>query len=248
MVFSGVGNTAIVHSRMNMIATVGVPTERVSFLTSDGITVVGTFVPAKKLRAPALLLLHMLGRDKNTYAPVIPALREAGYGLLALDFRGHGDSTEKNRQKFSWEDFEEADWKGTLIDAQEALAVLRKERGVDPERIGIIGASIGANIALTAAGNDPGVRSLVLLSPGADYRGIPAEPGAIKSKDRPALIAVAQDDSYSHDSSQALSKIMPQATVHVIKGDVHGTNMFAADPSLIEKIVQHLQNTLPSAQ
>jgi dienelactone hydrolase len=245
MVFSGVGNTAIVQRRMDMIAPVGVPTERVSFQTPDGVTVVGTFVPAKKLRAPALLLLHMLGRDRNIYAPVIAALREAGYGLLALDFRGHGESTAKGEHTLSWEDFEESDWKGTISDAQQALAVLRKERGVDPERLGIIGASIGANVALSAAGSEPTIKTLVLLSPGLDYRGITSEPGAIQSKDRPVFIAVAENDSYSHESSQALSKIMPQATVHVVKGDAHGTNMFEAEPGLIEKVIQHLANTLP---
>ena len=44
-----------------------------------------------------------------------------------------------------------------------------------PTSIGLAGASIGANLALLDAADDPGVMSVALLSPGIDYRGLRTE-------------------------------------------------------------------------
>ena len=59
-----------------------------------------------------------------------------------------------------------------LQDVQAALAFLKGQETVATGRIGLAGASAGANLAAMAAGADKSVRSLVLLSVSTDYRGL----------------------------------------------------------------------------
>jgi alpha-beta hydrolase superfamily lysophospholipase len=225
---------------MNQALTV--PTERVSFTTSDGVTVVGHFIPAKKLRAPGLLLLHMLGRDRHTFDSLLEPLRAAGFALFAIDFRGHGESTVGPAGTLNWEDFKEKEWQTIANDVEAAVETLKKRRGVDPESLAIVGASVGANAALIAGAADPSIKSLVLLSPGLDYRGI--KTSAISNVGAPTMIISATGDSYSFDSSKTLATALARATLVEEKGDAHGTNMFVANPALVQRIADHLTNTL----
>ena len=69
----------------------------VRFNTEDGVTIVGDFV-APRLRqkgrpAPLVILLHMYMQDRSTWAPLVPELHKRGYATLAIDLRGHGEST-----------------------------------------------------------------------------------------------------------------------------------------------------------
>lgn len=221
-----------------------------SFKTADGATLTGTYVPTTSLRAPGLLLLHMLGRDRSTYDTLLEPLRSAGYALLAIDFRGHGESRQGppgpdgRPTQLDWESLTPQDWMLTAEDARAGLDALRRRRGVDPEHVGVIGASIGANAALRAVADDASVRSLVLLSPGLDYRGVTTADKAAALATRPTFIAAAQNDSYAFTSAQQLTATMQQAEFATLPGDAHGTNMFDASPELLPKVLAYLQRTL----
>jgi len=70
------------------------PTEtsiKMQFAIYDGLTIVGTFYSAPHRPAPAILLDHMLG-NKESGQPIAVQLQLAGYSVLAIDLRGHGES------------------------------------------------------------------------------------------------------------------------------------------------------------
>jgi pimeloyl-ACP methyl ester carboxylesterase len=221
-----------------------IPTQRATVMTPDGVSLGATFVPAKTLKAPAVLLLHMLGLDRTSFAPLLAPLRDAGIATLSIDFRGHGASTKRGSQLLNWEQFGPAEWQGLLVDTETALEALRKRRGVDPSRIAIVGASIGANAALRMTTADQNVRAVVLLSPGLDYRGLTMADAGTTLGNRPALIISAEGDTYSHDSSTQVGKTLAGATVVTVPGDAHGTNLFAADPTVLQRVVTFLHTSL----
>ena len=69
--------------------------ERVSFLTVDGVTLVGTLYPGSKGKDGAtVLMLHDLDhhRDMAGWRRLAEALQAEGHTVLTFDFRGHGDS------------------------------------------------------------------------------------------------------------------------------------------------------------
>ncbi|MFH0980996.1 MAG: alpha/beta fold hydrolase, partial [Planctomycetota bacterium] len=69
--------------------------EPAHFTTEDGVEILGDFYPpAAAGRAPAVILLHIYRSDRTSWRPLIPKLHEAGFAVLALDMRGHGESVQ----------------------------------------------------------------------------------------------------------------------------------------------------------
>ncbi len=60
------------------------PTERVSFHTADGVLLAGSFYPTANRLAPAVVLVHMLTRNRRDWEPV--AMRLTAQGIAALTF------------------------------------------------------------------------------------------------------------------------------------------------------------------
>jgi pimeloyl-ACP methyl ester carboxylesterase len=88
--------------------------------------------------APCLVLLHGATLDHHAWDPQVDAL-EACYRLIVPDLRGHGASTAG---QFTFEDA-----------VNDIVALLDH---LDLERIGLIGLSLGGNIAQEIVRRDPG--------------------------------------------------------------------------------------------
>ena len=101
-----------------------------------------------------ILLLHGYLQNRNYSVPWAVRLAQAGYRCLVLDLRGHGASTGDH---ISFGAFESRDITQVLDD----LA----RRGWDVSRVGILGVSYGASIALLTAGRDSRVSTVVALEP-----------------------------------------------------------------------------------
>lgn len=113
---------------------------------------------------PAVLLLHGFGADKHEvggmYDGLAAWLAAHGIGSLRIDFSGSGDSPAA---------FADLTVQNQIEDALKALDYLRSYRGVDSRRLGVLGFSLGAAIAiLVATQRAAEVRSLALWSPVGD--------------------------------------------------------------------------------
>jgi dienelactone hydrolase len=123
----------------------------VRFRATDGVKLRGTLTPAGSGRAPAVVLVHQYQGGPDQWTPMIPYLHKAGYAVLNYASRSAGELDE------------------TILarDARGAIAALRRQRAVDPKRIAILGASIGASTAAWVSGRPPDMhlRAAVGLSP-----------------------------------------------------------------------------------
>jgi dienelactone hydrolase len=210
----------------------------VSFRTDDGVTIAGTlYLPARS--GPGVILLHALSRTREDWHAVATRLADAGFVALAIDLRGHGASgplpVGTDLQELT----------KMTADVKAARAFLASRREVTPNRIGFAGASIGANLAILFAANDPTVRSLALLSPGIDYRGLRPEAAFKKYADRPALLIVSQEDNYSTNSARQLARSGPGVRdLRILNGAGHGTAMITRQPDLAASLVDWFRRTL----
>ena len=67
--------------------------EFVTIQTADGVSLAGDFYPSAEKSAPLIIALHMLNSNRSAYErSIIPDLQAAGYAVLNVDLRGHGDS------------------------------------------------------------------------------------------------------------------------------------------------------------
>ena len=74
------------------------PQEQVVSLSSkDGWALSAVYLPSAK--STTVALLHDLGKSKGEFSSFRKALAKAGFGYVALDLRGHGQSTGKGSYK-----------------------------------------------------------------------------------------------------------------------------------------------------
>jgi dienelactone hydrolase len=132
-----------------------------------------------------------------------------------------------------------------VLDIKAARRLLAERADVQQGRIGILGASLGANLAALAAAADPSIVSVALLSPSLDYRGVRIEAAVRKIGTRRILLVASDDDAYATRSAKELQKGAggPREML-VVKQAGHGTAMLAHDPGLEPALVDWFRRTL----
>jgi hypothetical protein len=129
----------------------GAAYEKVSFETSDGLTLKGWYVPSKNGAA----VISFPGR-KGSQKPARMLARH-GYGVLVFDRRGEGES-DGEPNIFGW---------GGDRDIKAAIHFLQQRPDVDPDRIGGIGLSVGGELMLEAAAETDELKAVVSEGAGA---------------------------------------------------------------------------------
>ena len=139
--------------------TTGHPVERVTFPATDGIELVGWFIPHPESQA-VIVLSHGSGSN----GPAMwkwghgPFLYEGGYSVFVFDHRGHGQSPGRVTTLGLRE----------VRDFLGAVRYLSSRPDVDAERIGALGISMGAGVVLAAAAKEPAIKTVVADSVLAD--------------------------------------------------------------------------------
>ena len=120
---------------------------------SSGVTLRGTLhaPDGPALSRPAIVLCHGFGGSSNGagHPELARTLERAGYAVLRFDFRGCGASDGEHGRVICMEEVD---------DVRAAIGFLQTQAGVDPSKIGLIGASLGGSVALTAAALDERVK------------------------------------------------------------------------------------------
>jgi dienelactone hydrolase len=213
--------------------------QRVSIRTEDGVTLAATWYEPSSRPGPAVILVHMLNRSRKEWDGVAQRLASEGIGALAIDLRGHGESTAGPPPPAG-----QSEYASMVQDVRGARRYLAQRTDVQQSRVGVIGASIGANLAVLEASADGTVASLALLSPSVDYRGLRITEAARKVK-RPMLLVAGDDDPYASRSSRELQKEGGGVReVLILKQVGHGTMMLSRDPSLTAALVDWFRRTL----
>jgi pimeloyl-ACP methyl ester carboxylesterase len=102
----------------------------------------------------------------------------------------------------------------------------------DPARTAVVGASIGANLALVTAAEESAVGAVVALSPGLDYQGIETLDAVSGLSGRPLLFVASREDSYAFESAETLSEAAPSSEIIRLNDAGHGTAMLGNTPDL----------------
>jgi len=214
--------------------------EAVRFATDDGWELGATFWPAPVAGKPAAILLHMLPADRHSYDDFGPKLALAGFNVLAVDSRGHGESLKHGGGTEEYSSFDAAAFNDSVKDVAAAKTFLQGKRA-DVSRLVIVGASIGANFALLHAAADADVKGVVLLSPGLDYHGVKTEDAMKAYAGRPCYLVASDEDSPSAACIGKLKEIAPAADFRMFHNAGHGTNIFGAEPKLEGELVEWLR-------
>jgi len=98
--------------------------EKLSFLTGDKVLIAGTYYSPspsnKNTSTDAIILLHMLGRDRNDWNTFASTLSNSsnGYAVLSIDLRGHGESVNQNGKAISFQSSTSIDFSRMVLDVK----------------------------------------------------------------------------------------------------------------------------------
>jgi fermentation-respiration switch protein FrsA (DUF1100 family) len=127
-------------------------TERVSIPIGDHVTPGYLFEP-KQASGATVVIAHGTTAEKTLpYYFWIVSLLGAGIRVLTFELDGHGD----NPRALACPGLDE--------NLPAALAYLRARPGIDPNRVGLLGVSLGGACVLNTAPKDSGVKAVVTVS------------------------------------------------------------------------------------
>jgi pimeloyl-ACP methyl ester carboxylesterase len=127
----------------------GLEFESVALTTVDDVELAGWYLPGAS--DAAIVVAHGAGSTRSDALEQAAVLNRNGFAVLLVDARGHGDS-DGTAMDFGW--YGDAD----LIAAVDHLAA---RRDVDPDRIGVLGLSMGGEETIGVAAADARVRAVV---------------------------------------------------------------------------------------
>lgn len=142
----GIGQTHLFRT------PVGAPPDgfdAVSFASRDGLELSGWY--RSSTNGAAVILVNTAGGDRLGSVQHARLLARHGYGVLLYDARGAGES-EGSPNGYGW------DWEHDL---RGALDFLETRPDVAPGRIGALGLSTGADVAIATAAVDDRLRAVV---------------------------------------------------------------------------------------
>jgi fermentation-respiration switch protein FrsA (DUF1100 family) len=147
----------------------GLNYEDVTFTSTDGIRLVGWYIPAQN-RA-AVILCHGYISNRSQLLDQAAVLARQGFGVLLYDMRAHGNSGG-NLFTRGWLE---------VNDLLGAVAYVQSRPNVDPNRIGVYGFSIGGQVAIRAAAQTDKIKAVI--ADGASTNNFLDEPPRVSVKE-----------------------------------------------------------------
>ena len=209
----------------------------VIFQSLDGTSLAGEFYESSNRPSPGVVLVHMLTRNKSDWHGLPDRIRDAGITALTIDLRGHGGSSGSA-----------GNLAAMVQDVRAAAQWLAARQNVRPDAIGVVGASLGASLALLAAAELPQVRVIGLLSPSLDYRGLRTDTALVKRLgSRSIWLAASSEDPLALRTLRDIAAETSGPREQLVSSTAaHGTVLLERDGDVGRALVDWLRRSLVS--
>ncbi len=227
-------------------------TKEIEFSTKDSIKISATYTHQKTQLAgiPLIVLIHQGGSSRKEWMelPLVTKLVMEGYGVLAYDIRLHGKS---GKDGVFGDLFNNANRAPLDLDA--AINYLFENENVNFKRVGIVGASIGANMAAAFASkkfseqdNAYKIKSVVVLS--AKTSAAQNLSGQSKSIAPKNAFYIASKDEQGGKRAKWAKELFDRTSgkrkIAIRSGKKHGSFILREHSDLQDEIVKWFRQTL----
>lgn len=131
--------------------------EDVYFTTSDGIKINAWYSPPI-YRNITVVFCHGNGGNLSYYQEIFDKLKQNGYGVLAIDYRGYGKSEGNPSEN------------GLYEDLRAGIKFLNEKKKTPKRNIVLWGLSLGGAVVSQVASEDAGYRGVILQSTFTDLK------------------------------------------------------------------------------
>ena len=190
--------------------------------------------------APSVVVVHDWGGSLERWTDIAERLRGFGFGVVLFNMRGHGGAT---RAYYFFTNPQIAEMAGDIA------LVLRFVRERSDGPLHILGAGLGANLAIVAAVADGAVDKVVAISPGLNYRGVTIDERITELPPESMLLIASREDVYSVHSIDELVHLFPASQEGMSAGQPvrrlydnvgHGVWILKRLPGAVETIARWL--------
>lgn len=221
-------------------------------LTSkEGIEFKVHYYPSNLPKAPAILLLP--GNERRNYFGYLPIrINKSGFNVLVItNYYGFNDPSGSRGDAKELVLGKHGGIRNIVANEVTAsVNFLRNQGNVDPDRIGILGSSMGTALAILMAEEDPQIRSLVIVSPGR-ICGTYFEHKKLNSANTKLLLIASHRDMMpgggsSVNCAEPLAGMMPKAKIEkkYYDGTGHGMRLLQGNSRLHKLIIRWFNNYL----
>jgi pimeloyl-ACP methyl ester carboxylesterase len=213
-----------------MLTGLTAASREVSFPTADGGVIRADLYGSGDR---GVVLAHGARFDKASWGKQAEVLAKAGFRVLAIDFRGYGQSRGGDQSA-----------PGGGEKYEDVLAAVRYLRENGARTVSLIGASMGGGAAATASIHArPGeIDRLILLAP------VPvAEPERLTGS---KLFVVSRGDALAANVREQFEKAPEPKELLILDGSAHAQFLFETDQGerLMKKILEFLPETKAEAE
>jgi len=182
--------------------------ERVTLTTEDGWNLSGRWLKAAA-DAPTLVLIHTQKSDLTEWEPLFKPLKRYGFGYLAFDLRGHGNSfVTPSGSTATWRSFsvdgQDNEFNKMVRDVEAAIAFL-STNSVSGEQTVLAGSVLGANLAIKAAAIHPEIAMVIAVSPVLNVNSVLSVNPLRAYGQRPILMIAGADRARQYAEFQILN-------------------------------------------
>ena len=214
--------------------------QRIEFETSDRFKIVASLgVPSSNSTSvPAVIFIHQGGSTRKEWESVAKKVFREGWVTLAYDIRGHGESS--GQWSNTWYD----DPTNAPNDLKAAIVYLKAIGKVDAKRIAVVGASVGGNLACVASALY-GIQSAVAIS----HKTSAVYNLAGKTDlDFRSIYHLSSESDQGGQRARWATELFEETEgprkLELTSGSGHGVSIFRRDPSITDRIVGWLKETL----
>jgi dienelactone hydrolase len=214
----------------------------ITFSADDGVRISASFATpgAEGADFPAVILIHEGESDRSEWGEFFDKILRQDFVVLSYDIRGHGASEKVADLDSLYNDSNQAP-----RDLVAAISFLRSDRRVDSSRIGIVGASLGGNLACVGS-SELGVKTAVVIS--AKTTAAQNLAGKEELGLRSVFYIASEGDEEGQRAQWAKElhgKTQDPAKIKIVAASsAHGVNIFEDLPEVEEEILEWLRESL----
>lgn len=203
----------------------------ISLRTADGKTIAAQ---SQGSGDRGVILVHDAGRSAADWDGFATRLAGNGFRVVAVELRGHGGSVAAAPT------LSDADWPNMVAEVDAAAAWLVSKGA---KQVAVVGASVGANLALNAASDNPQIGDVVLLSPTLTGRGVKLTDALAAWKGPLLLVADAENVAEARTATLLGEQAAGQARVELVPAGTSGHRMLNAVTTLEPLVVSWLSGS-----